>query len=72
MGNLCGRESSSNFQGEGRTLGSAPAARPASTPNKAPVPAAAQKSSPGRTLGGSSASTDADPKSNAAKAAEVT
>jgi hypothetical protein len=85
MGNCCGKESGSggggllgggsNFQGQGRTLGDAPA-RQAAVPAtnttggaKASVPANVA-STPGRTLGGSSGE-DGQAKSAAAAAAEV-
>lgn len=71
MGNCFGKESK-GFEGEGRTLGSTPNARPANygstnTPNK--KPSYTPTPSGGRTLG---ATSDADdPKSAAARAAEV-
>lgn len=70
MGNLCGKHSKDeNFAGPGRTLGSAP---PPSNNARASIPAA--KKSPlqgnGRTLGEPGAS-GGDPRSAAAKAAEV-
>lgn len=70
MGNLCGKESKGdNFAGPGRTLGAAP---PPSDNARASIPAT--KKSPlqgnGRTLGGPGGS-DNDPRSAAAKAAEV-
>jgi hypothetical protein len=69
MGNLCGKESKDNFEGQGRTLGSAPA--PAT---RAPVPknVTAPKpkvGGPPRTLGESNR--ENDPKAAAAAAAEV-
>lgn len=69
MGNLCGKESKDNFEGQGRTLGSAPA--PAT---KASVPSSA--SAPKRTVGGpprtlGDGNTNNDPKAAAAAAAEV-
>lgn len=71
MGNLCGKQSKDdNFAGPGRTLGSAP---PPSDNARASIPAT--KKSPlqgnGRTLGGPGGSGDDDPRSAAAKAAEV-
>ncbi|KAF2233575.1 hypothetical protein EV356DRAFT_503373, partial [Viridothelium virens] len=68
MGNCFGKQSSSseNFSGPGRTLGSAP------TPGSEPIarPTIPARSSAGKTLGGGDASSD-DPRSAAAKAAEV-
>lgn len=71
MGNLCGKQSKDNFDGQGRTLASAPAPAPAT---KASVPSnvAAPKpkvGGPARTLG--EANTVDDPKAAAAAAAEV-
>ncbi|KAF4547845.1 Hypothetical protein D9617_35g089960 [Elsinoe fawcettii] len=66
MGNCFGKTKSSNFAGEGRTLGgSAPVNAPVAS-SSAKVPAGA---SGGRTLGGGSG--DDDPKSAAARAAEA-
>lgn len=69
MGNLCGKESKDNFEGQGRTLGSAPApATKASVPSK--VTAAKPKvGGPPRTLG--AGNSESDPKAAAAAAAEV-
>jgi hypothetical protein len=67
MGNLCGKQSKDNFEGQGRTVGSAPA--PAT---KASIPATAPKRTvggPPRTLGDNNAAND--PKAAAAAAAEV-
>ncbi|KAF2856120.1 hypothetical protein T440DRAFT_474529 [Plenodomus tracheiphilus IPT5] len=70
MGNLCGKESQSdNFDGQGRTLGSAPA--PAT---KASIPSNVAQSKPKvggppRTLGDGNSRDD--PKAAAAAAAEV-
>lgn len=69
MGNLCGKQSKDNFEGQGRTLGSAPA--PA-TKASLPSTAGAQKpkvGGPSRTLGESNSASD--PKAAAAAAAEV-
>ncbi|KAL1306899.1 hypothetical protein AAFC00_005543 [Neodothiora populina] len=72
MGNCFGKQST-KFEGEGRTLGSTPPARPVnygtsdSTAKKSsytPTPAG------GRTLGSSTKATGNDPKSAAARAAE--
>lgn len=75
MGNLCGKSSKDeNFQGAGRTLGSAPAPAtkasiPAGVANEAAKP---KVTGPGRTVGGSSSSGGAsDPRAAAAAAAEV-
>ncbi|KAH7414336.1 hypothetical protein DE146DRAFT_32272 [Phaeosphaeria sp. MPI-PUGE-AT-0046c] len=70
MGNLCGKESKDNFEGQGRTLGSAPA-----PPTRASVPANAS-SAPKRTVGGpprtlGEVNKDNDPKAAAAAAAEA-
>ncbi|KAL1585260.1 hypothetical protein WHR41_05871 [Cladosporium halotolerans] len=67
MGNCCGKPSDKNFSGEGRTVGSTPAARPkqTGTSNKTSAP------SGGRTLGSSSqAPNESSPREAAAKAAE--
>ncbi|KAL6708491.1 hypothetical protein ACN47E_002754 [Coniothyrium glycines] len=69
MGNLCGKESKDNFEGQGRTLGSAPA--PAT---KASVPSSA--AAPKRTIGGpprtlGDGNIESDPKAAAAAAAEA-
>ncbi|KAL0261163.1 hypothetical protein SLS55_004859 [Diplodia seriata] len=67
MGNLCGKQSKSDhFTGPGRTLGAAP---PPSDNARASIPAS--KKSNGRTLGGPEASGGDDPRSAAARAAEV-
>jgi hypothetical protein len=65
MGNLCGKESKDNFEGQGRTLGAAPA--PAT---KASVPSNVA-SAPKRTVGGPPRTLENDPKAAAAAAAEV-
>jgi hypothetical protein len=69
MGNCFGKPSDKNFSGEGRAVGSTPAAAPAQkigTANKASAPTA------GRTLGSSSqAPSGSSPREAAAKAAEV-
>ncbi|KAK5003715.1 hypothetical protein BJ546DRAFT_1061976 [Cryomyces antarcticus] len=73
MGNLCGKQSSSEdaFSQPGRTLGSAPA-RPVNA--SASVPPRIHSQSQGRTLGGSNSgpgvSADDDPRTAAARAAE--
>lgn len=65
MGNLCGKSSKDeNFQGAGRTVGSAPA--PAT---KASVPA--KLTGPGRTVGGTAPTAADDPRAAAAAAAEA-
>ena len=67
MGNICGKESGDPFAQPGRTLGSAPPAQTSSA-----VPAAARRTEGGRTLGGAgAASSQADARSQAALAAEV-
>jgi len=69
MGNLCGKQSKDNFEGQGRTLGSAPApATKASVPNNV-APAKPKVGGPARTLGDSNR--EDDPKAAAAAAAEV-
>ena len=69
MGNLCGKQSRDNFEGQGRTLGSAPApATKASVPNNV-APAKPKVGGPARTLGDSNR--EDDPKAAAAAAAEV-
>lgn len=74
MGNCFGKQSS-NFDGEGRTLGSTPPARPAnygSTAQPAPKKSSYTPTpSGGRTLGSSVDIGGNDPKSAAARAAEV-
>lgn len=70
MGNCCGKPSDENFSGEGRTVGSTPAARPkqsgAGTSKSSVAPQG------GRTLGSSShAPNGSSPREAAAKAAEV-
>lgn len=68
MGNLCGKQSSDNFEGQGRTLGSAPApATKASIPSN--VAPKRTVGGPPRTLGDSNV--ENDPKAAAAAAAEV-
>jgi len=68
MGNLCGKQSKDNFEGQGRTLGSAPEpATRASIP--ANVTAKPKVGGPPRTLGDSNRADD--PKAAAAAAAEV-
>ena len=70
MGNCCGGESKdANFSGAGRTLGSQPAPNPESTPPRVAVPA--KVGGPPRTLGGDGSGEGSDPKSAAARAAEV-
>lgn len=75
MGNLCGKQAKeSNFQGTGRTLGSAPAPQTkASVPARVATDAKAGSKStaaaPGRAVGGSGGSND--PRAAAAAAAEV-
>ncbi|KAI4604762.1 uncharacterized protein J4E88_003248 [Alternaria novae-zelandiae] len=69
MGNLCGKQSKDNFEGQGRTLGSAPApATKASVPNNV-APAKPKVGGPARTLGDSNR--EDDPKAAAAAAAEA-
>ena len=69
MGNLCGKQSKDNFEGQGRTLGSAPApATRASIPSNV-APAKPKVGGPPRTLGESNR--EDDPKAAAAAAAEV-
>ncbi|KAH7085997.1 hypothetical protein BKA63DRAFT_432632 [Paraphoma chrysanthemicola] len=68
MGNLCGKESKDNFEGQGRTLGSAPApVTKASVPSN--VTPKRTVGGPPRTLGEGNAVND--PKSAAAAAAEA-
>jgi hypothetical protein len=70
MGNLCGKESKDNFEGQGRTLGSAPApATKASVPGNVTGAPKRTVGGPPRTLGNSN--TENDPKAAAAAAAEV-
>jgi hypothetical protein len=71
MGNLCGKESKDNFEGQGRTVGSAPApTTKASVPNSAATSKPKPKvGGPPRTLGESNSRDD--PKAAAAAAAEV-
>ena len=73
MGNCFGKQSSSEeaFSGPGRTVGSGPPAR--AEPNaRATIPARTAQQSQGRTLGGGdAASSDDDPRTAAARAAEV-
>lgn len=69
MGACCGKSSTSDgdhFATPGRTLGDAPPSQPASSS----VPRIAN-ASPGRTLGASSSAAGDDPKTAAARAAEV-
>jgi hypothetical protein len=69
MGNLCGKQSKDNFEGQGRTLGSAPApVTRASIPNNVATPRP-KVGGPPRTLGESNRGDD--PKAAAAAAAEV-
>lgn len=69
MGNLCGKQSKDNFEGQGRTLGSAPEpATRASVPSNATAPKP-KVGGPPRTLGDSNRVDD--PKAAAAAAAEV-
>ncbi|CAA9958657.1 hypothetical protein CFE70_002174 [Pyrenophora teres f. teres 0-1] len=68
MGNLCGKQSKDNFEGQGRTLGSAPEpATRASIPSN--VTAKPKVGGPPRTLGDSNRADD--PKAAAAAAAEA-
>lgn len=73
MGNCFGKQKSDNFSGAGQTLGTG-ANEQAPKPV---VPASSQKPSysptpkQGRTVGGSSASPNSDPRAAAALAAEV-
>ncbi|KAF1356823.1 hypothetical protein BDV97DRAFT_342751 [Delphinella strobiligena] len=72
MGNCFGKQSSS-FQGEGRSLNSAPAPRPVNTNDSAPPPKKPSYTptpSGGRTLGSSPTAGENDAKSAAARAAE--
>ncbi|GAM86159.1 hypothetical protein ANO11243_041700 [Dothideomycetidae sp. 11243] len=77
MGNCFGKSSSSkdNFTGQGRMLGNTPT--PAAAPAAAPAPTTTAKvpavaNSPGRRLGAAETTTDGnDPKTAAARAAEV-
>ncbi|KAH9870537.1 hypothetical protein IAQ61_006013 [Plenodomus lingam] len=70
MGNLCGKESNTdNFEGQGRTLGSAPTpATKASIPSTL-APSKPKVGGPPRTLG--EANSKDDPKAAAAAAAEA-
>ena len=69
MGNLCGKQSKDNFDGQGRTLGSAPApATKASVPSNVAAPKP-KVGGPARTLG--EGNRVDDPKAAAAAAAEV-
>ncbi|KAF1915138.1 hypothetical protein BDU57DRAFT_576477 [Ampelomyces quisqualis] len=74
MGNLCGKESKDNFEGQGRTLASAPAPKTKATiPSSVTINAA---STPKRTVGGpprtlGDANIENDPKAAAAAAAEA-
>jgi hypothetical protein len=70
MGNLCGKQSNNNFEGQGRTLGSAPApATKASIPSNVASAPKRTVGGPPRTLGEGSSTND--PKAAAAAAAEV-
>jgi len=70
MGNLCGKQSKDNFDGQGRTLGSAPApATKASVPSNVASAPKRTVGGPPRTLGEGSSTND--PKAAAAAAAEV-
>ncbi|KAI8941351.1 hypothetical protein NX059_002576 [Plenodomus lindquistii] len=71
MGNLCGKESKSdNFDGQGRTLGSAPApATKASVPSNVAQSKQPKVGGPPRTLG--EGNSRDDPKAAAAAAAEA-
>ncbi|KAF1831487.1 hypothetical protein BDW02DRAFT_571946 [Decorospora gaudefroyi] len=70
MGNLCGKQSKDNFEGQGRTLGSAPApATRASIPSNVATPTKPKVGGPPRTLGESNKGDD--PKAAAAAAAEA-
>ncbi|KAF2214684.1 hypothetical protein CERZMDRAFT_82623 [Cercospora zeae-maydis SCOH1-5] len=69
MGNCCGKPgSSSNFQGEGRTIGAVPVNAPAPSSNARAV-APPKITGPGRTLG-TAAGEQQPPGSAAARAAE--
>ncbi|KAF1840769.1 uncharacterized protein K460DRAFT_192049 [Cucurbitaria berberidis CBS 394.84] len=69
MGNLCGKQSKDNFDGQGRTLGSAPApATKASVPSNV-APPKPKVGGPPRTLG--EGNNGDDPKAAAAAAAEA-
>lgn len=69
MGNLCGKQSKDNFEGQGRTVGSAPApATKASVPSNVAAPKP-KVGGPARTLGEGNSGND--PKAAAAAAAEV-
>ncbi|KAH8731048.1 hypothetical protein GQ44DRAFT_822639 [Phaeosphaeriaceae sp. PMI808] len=70
MGNLCGKQSKGNFEGQGRTLGSAPApASKASVPSNVASAPKRTVGGPPRTLGDNNAAND--PKAAAAAAAEA-
>lgn len=70
MGNLCGKPSKDNFEGQGRTLGSAPTpATKASIPSNVASAPKRTVGGPARTLGQGDA--ENDPKAAAAAAAEV-
>lgn len=75
MGNCCGKQSSNNFEGDGRTLGSVPPSQPVNarvTPAQPPKRNAYTPTpAGGRTLGSSVDAGRNDPKSAAARAAEV-
>ncbi|KAF1943239.1 hypothetical protein EJ02DRAFT_443487 [Clathrospora elynae] len=69
MGNLCGKQSKDNFEGEGRTVGSAPApTTKASIPSNVATPKP-KMGGPPRTLG--EGNRGDDPKAAAAAAAEA-
>lgn len=69
MGNLCGKQSKDNFEGQGRTLGSTPApATKASVPSHVATPKP-KVGGPPRKLG--EGNSGDDPKAAAAAAAEV-
>ncbi|KAH7388877.1 hypothetical protein BKA66DRAFT_415081 [Pyrenochaeta sp. MPI-SDFR-AT-0127] len=69
MGNLCGKQSKDNFEGQGRTLGSAPApATKASIPSSVAAPKP-KVGGPARKLGEGNSGND--PKAAAAAAAEA-
>ncbi|KAG9513119.1 hypothetical protein KCV07_g9036, partial [Aureobasidium melanogenum] len=74
MGNCFGKQKSDNFSGAGQTLGSSAndqAPKPVATTPQKPI-AASYSPTPkqGRTVGGSSASPNSDPRAAAALAAE--
>lgn len=72
MGNCFGKQKSSNFSGAGQTLGSNEAPKPVATTPQKPISATYSPTpKQGRTVGGSSASPNTDPRAAAALAAEV-